>query len=104
MIEVFIMLNHTSMYEETIQLKISLPCVPQIGSFLFLGEEHTKMFAEILFSNWDYIKNIYDEYSKIDNLHTLDDFEEFVNDFCKVESVMYNTKNKNNPTIHIIIS
>ena len=104
MIEVFVMLNHTNMYDTKIQLKISLPCVPQIGSCLFLGEEHRQDWANILIPNWKYIQAEYDEYSKIDNMHTWEDFTELIEDFCNVETVMYNTKNKNNPTIHLIIS
>jgi hypothetical protein len=103
MIDVFIMLDHTSVDDTHIQLKILLPHVPQTENCLFLGEKHKTEFAKIIMSNWDYIITEYDEYSKIDNLHTLDDFVDFVSDFIIIKSVMYNTTNKNNPTIHLVI-
>jgi hypothetical protein len=104
MINMFVMLNHTSMYDRHFQLQIVLPFVPEIGSSLFLGKEHLHEFAEIIMKNWRYIQSNYDEYARIDNLHTLEDFVDFVNDFSTVENVLYNTNEKKNPTIHLKIT
>jgi hypothetical protein len=55
MIDMYVMLNHTSMYDTHIQLKISLPGIPQKGNELFLGQEHREEFGKIIIE----IKSVY---------------------------------------------